>query len=133
MIQETWESEILPLSTRTSVLSPIFKASARNKLLNYRPLSLTNCDYKIVAFVFAQRLQDVINTIINDDQVAYIKNRLIGCNIRNVIDIYDLCEKENIPGALLCMDFEKAFDTVEHKFMIKILEKFNFGQKNSNG
>ena len=33
----------------------------------------------------------------------------------------------NLPGALLCMDFQKAFDSVEHNFMFAVLRKFNFG------
>ena len=75
MLEEAWELQILPCSTRTSILSPIYKAEQRNKLKNYRPLSLTNCDYKIAAFVFANRMQSVIDTLINNDQSAYIKNR----------------------------------------------------------
>lgn len=127
MILKSWETEIMPLSTRTSVLSTIYKADDRKKLLNYRPLSLTNCDYKIAAFVFAERLKTVISKIINPDQSAYIKERYIGCSIRNLIDIYDHCERNNIPGALLCTDFQKAFDSVEHDFMFSVLRKFNFG------
>ena len=44
MIAESWEHGILPCSTRTSVLSTIYKADEWNTLANYRPLSLTNCD-----------------------------------------------------------------------------------------
>jgi hypothetical protein len=128
MIFERWELKMLPYSTKTSVLSLIHKGEAKDKLTNYRPLSLTNCDYKIIATVFAGRLQNVIQSIINPDQVAYIKDRYIGCSIRNLLDLYEYTEKLNIPGAFLCMDFEKAFDSVEHNFMFEVLKRFNFGQ-----
>ena len=65
--------------------------------------------------------------IIHTDQTGYVKGRYIGCNIRNIIDIYDYTEESNAPGALLSIDFEKAFDMLEHNFMFKALEKFNFG------
>ena len=55
MIRESWDKEILPVTTRTSVLSTIHKADSRKLLSNYRPLSIANYDYKIAAFVFAKR------------------------------------------------------------------------------
>lgn len=128
MVKESWELEILPLSMRTSVLSTIHKGNERIYLKNYRPLSLSNCDYKIMAFVFSERLQLVISAIIHTDQVACIKNRYIGTNIRNLLDLYEYCEENNKPGAFLCADFEKAYDSIERDFLWEVLRKFNFGE-----
>ena len=44
-------------------------------LANWIPMSLLNTDYKILKKLLAIRLQKVIPTIINADQVGYIKNR----------------------------------------------------------
>ena len=44
--------------------------------------------------------------------------------MRNVIDIYEHCETNNIGGAIISIDFKKA---LEHNFLYKVLEKFNFG------
>ena len=76
---------------------------------------------------FAERIQNVIAEIINTDQSGYIRGRYIGCNVRNIIDIYDFTETCNIGGAMISIDLEKAFDTLEHDFIYKALEKFNFG------
>ena len=127
LIEEVWEVEILPITTRSSVLSTLFKTNDRQKLANYRPLSMTNLDYRILAGVFANRMQSVLDTIINQDQSAYIKGRYIGTSVRNILDIFDFCENGNLPGALLALDFEKAFDSLEHPFMLKTLKKINFG------
>ena len=35
--------------------------------------------------------------------------------------------QENIPGILVFIDFEKAFDSIEWNFIISCLNKFNFG------
>ena len=40
----------------------------------------------------------------------------------------DFTAKENIPGLLLFIDFQKAFDSVEWEFLIESLKKFNFGR-----
>ena len=43
------------------------------------------------------------------------------------MDIFNYCENNNKKGVLLFLDFEKAFDSVEWNFLLKTLEKFNFG------
>ena len=72
-----------------------------------------NCDYKIAAKAIANRLKTVIPKIINNDQTDFLKGRFIGENIRLIDGIINHTESNNIPGLLLCLDFEKAFDTVE--------------------
>ena len=128
MIQECWDTKDLPISMKTAILSLIHKGKARDALKNYRPISLMNTDYKLLAFVFAFRLQTVIASIIDPDQSAYVKRRFIGCSIRNLIDIFELCESEGINGALINIDYAKAFDSLEHNFIFSALEKFNFGE-----
>ena len=39
-------------------------------------------------------------------------------------DVIEIYEKENLPGMLLFLDFEKAFDSLEWKFLYKVLEIF---------
>ena len=50
-------------------------------------------------------------------------------NIRLVEDIIEYAEQFNTDGLLLFLDFKKAFDSLEWKFMIKTLRKFNFGEQ----
>ena len=73
-------------------------------------------------------MQKVLNSIISEDQTGYIKKRFIGNNVRVIEDIIDYVEKVNIGGVILFLDFQKAFDTVEWKFMMEALNKFNFGK-----
>lgn len=126
---ESFDDEILCTSQRMSVLSLIFKKGDREKLANYRPISITNIDYKIVAFALATRLHKVLDTIISTDQAGYIKKRFIGHNIRLVQDVLEHAEKNKRKGILLFLDFEKAFDSLEWTFMTSALKKFNFGDQ----
>ena len=66
--------------------------------------------------------------LIAKDQSGYIKQRYIGVNARIVNDIIDHCEKNQQPGAILCLDFEKAFDSLDWDFMILSLKKYGFGE-----
>lgn len=41
----------------------------------------------------------------------------------------DFTEKETIPGLLIFIDFQEAFDTLEWNFLFNCLDIFNFGPK----
>ena len=114
-------------SQRRAIITLIHKKGNKKQLKNYRPISLTNIDYKILAFALSIRLQAVLDKVIGTQQTAYIKGRFIGQNIRSVLDIIEYTDREQIPGLMLCLDFHKAFDSLEWNFMISVLKKFNFG------
>lgn len=119
----------LSLDQRRAILTLLPKAGKDIRWLkNWRPLSLLNTDYKILAKLFASRLQKVLPKLISEDQVAYIKDRYIGENVRKIIDIFDFTSNLFNPGIALFLDFEKAFDTVSWSFLIQTLKTFNFGQ-----
>ena len=124
---ESYDDGELSESQRLAVISLIFKKGDAQLLQNYRPISLTNSDYKILAFCLANRLQLVIKSIINPGQVAYIKGRYIGNNIRLVEDIIEYYENYEKGGILFALDFKKAFDSLEWEFLFQVLKKFNFG------
>ena len=72
----------MSFSQRLAVITLIHKKGDKKLLKNYRPISLTNTDYKIIAFVFARRLQTIIDKLISNSQTAYVKGRFIGLNAR---------------------------------------------------
>ena len=94
---------------------------------NWRPLSLLNTDYKILTKLLASRLQKVIGKLISYDQSGYIKGRFIGENIRTIYDIIDYARNHMIPGMVVAIDFQKAFDSVSWEFLLQTLRSFNFG------
>ena len=84
-------------------------------------------DTKIFSKTAASRLIPVLPTIINADQTAYVKGRFIGESIRQISDILNYCKNENIKAFLFTADLEKAFDSIDHTFLLCCLEKFGFG------
>ena len=40
----------------------------------------------------------------------------------------DYTKLRKLPGLMVTIDFEKAFDSLSWNFLFKVLEKFNFGQ-----
>ena len=96
---------------------------------NYRPITLLTVDYKIIAKCLANRLKKRMETLINPDQSGFLKGRNIGANIRLILDIIEHTESNNLPGSIVLLDIEKAFDSVKHDFLLRVLKYFNFGDK----
>ena len=110
----------LSISQRRGLITLLPKKNKpRQYLKNWRPITLLNCDYKIAAKSIATRLKKVLPYLINNDQTGFLKGRFIGENIRLINSVIDYAEKQNIPGLLLFVDFEKAFDTLEWTFVEK--------------
>ena len=59
----------------------------------------------------ATRIKNVLHHIIHCNQTGYVKDRYIGERVRAIVDIMEYTENENIPGLLIFIDFQKAFDT----------------------
>ena len=118
---EALETGMLSCSQRQSVLTLIFKKGDREKLTNYRPISITTTDYKILAHTLANRLHNILGSIISTDQAGYVKKRFIGNNIRLVQDVIENAKKTNTRGLLLFLDFTKAFDSLEWTFMKNLI------------
>ncbi len=85
-------------------------------------------EYKIIANILATRLQAVLPSIISDDQTGYLKGWYIGHNIRLLEDVSFFTKYNNLPGILLSVDFEKAFDSLNWNFLYKTLKKVHFGK-----
>ena len=93
---------------------------------NWRPISLLNIDYKIISKLFATRLKDVLPSLISSEQTAYVAERFIGEGGRLISDLLEMSDKLNIKGYLVTVDIEKAFDSLDHDFIIATLKKFGF-------
>ena len=125
---ESFEKGELTTSQKQAIITLIDKKKDRSLLKNWRPISLLNVDYKILTKIFSKRLVEILPNIIHSDQTGYIKNRFIGQNIRTIIDTLYYTKEENIPGILIAIDFQKAFDSLEWPFIQAVLKKFNFGE-----
>ena len=124
----SYESGRLSISQRRGIIKLIPKKdSALNLVKNWRPLTLLNCDYKIATKAISNRIKTELPKLISNDQTGFIKDRFIGENIRAIDSIIKYSAAKDIPGLLLFLDFEKAFDTLEWSFLFKTLQHFEFG------
>jgi hypothetical protein len=123
-----WEKGEMSIDQRRGVINLIPKKDKDVRYLkNWRPISLMNTDYKILTKTMAVRLKKVLPSVIHPDQVAYLKGRYIGQNIRTIIDIMEYTKEKDIDGIIAFLDFEKAFDSIDWRVIDEALDKFNIG------
>ena len=75
----------------------------------------------------ALRLESILPFLVHYSQNAFVKGRSIFDPVRTIDDILEYAKRNNRPGILVAIDFEKAFDSLNQTFVVKILQKFNFG------
>jgi hypothetical protein len=73
-------------------------------------------------------MKKVFDNLINCSQTGFLKDRYIGENIRTIFEVIDHLNNEEKRGLIFFTDFEKAFDSIDHNYIFKALEYFNFGK-----
>ncbi|CAM2095310.1 unnamed protein product [Caretta caretta] len=84
-------------------------------------------DYKIVAKAISLWLGSVLVDVIHPDQTYTILDRSIFDNLFLVWDLLELGRRDGLLFALLSLDQEKAFDRVDHGYLLSTLQEFGFG------
>ena len=126
VFNEILAKEQMSETQRVSAIRIIYKKGDPTEMKNYRPISLLNVDVKIITKALAIRLADALPDIIHNNQKC-IPGRHIVNNIHVVKDLIELILKNDDEAALIFLDQEKAFDRVDHDFLIKTLKAFGFG------
>lgn len=99
------------------------KVTKPKKIDDFRPVTLLNCDIKILARAVAARLDALSEKLMHPMQVRRGGARNITaalCDIRDLINYYCISQKKS---CVIGMDFKGAFNAIRHDFILKVLEK----------
>ncbi len=94
---------------------------------NWRPITLLCNNYKFIAHVYSNRLDMGLNNLVDECQSVFVKGRNIHNHTRLILDMLDYRDYIKTDSFVLFIDFFKAFDTLEHPFLLKTLHLLGFG------
>jgi hypothetical protein len=122
---QTWQESImkgsLPASHTTSMLRLLPKPGKDlSRLSNWRPITLSNCDHKLITKCLARRLTNVLTKYLHPNQTAYLPGKQIQDNLR----ILNMVNKHAPETLITALDARKAFDSVSHDYIRKTLMEY---------
>ncbi|RVW74136.1 LINE-1 retrotransposable element ORF2 protein [Vitis vinifera] len=85
--------------------------------------------YKLLAKVLANRLKKVIDKVVSHDQNAFVKGRQILDASLIANEVIDNWNKKGDKGVICKLDIEKAYDSINWQFLLKVMDKMGFGAK----
>jgi len=102
------------------------KVSSPQRLNDFRPISLVGCMYKVLAKILVNRLRTVIGSVVSDAQSAFVKGKHILDGILVATEAVDEARHLKKEMLLFKVDFEKAYDSVDLKYLDEVIKRMNF-------
>ncbi|PIK62474.1 pol-like protein [Apostichopus japonicus] len=127
LTKEIYKTNEMCNSMKTGLITLIPKKGDLRKLKNWRPISLLNTDYKIITKALANRISRVINCLVSSDQTCCVPGRDIADNVLAMRNIINYVNENKLEGYVLKIDQLKAFDRVNHEYLINVLQRMGFG------
>ena len=121
-------TSIFPKGCKHAKLKPLFKKGSTTEPKNYRPISLLPLISKIIEKVIHDQTQAFLdeNDIIYKYQSGFRPNHSTNTCLSFLCDkVQKGFEKGMLTGMIL-IDLQKAFDTIDHKILIKKLSYLGF-------
>ena len=102
------------------------KVEGTPKVDELRPITLLNCDYKILSKLLVRRIRPVLPDIIQSGQLCSVGNRNILFGAQNIISSISYVNQKNRAACLLSLDFFKAYDRVMVSFLLLVMKQMGF-------
>jgi hypothetical protein len=105
------EIGVFPPNLNSTNIALVSKEDSQTSMKDWRPIALCNVHYKVVAKILANRLKDVLNNCISENQSAFVPGRSILDNVMAAIEIVHFMKSKTIGkkgDVALKLDISKA-------------------------
>ena len=125
LYNEIWDTATIPEDWGWAKIVSIFKGKgADTDAANYRPISLLNTSYKILAIMIQKRLANQFDGKLRSTQFGFRSHRSTSQPLFTVRRAMEWSLMTNTPLHLLFLDWKQAFDSIDHTAMLEALTRF---------
>ena len=125
MLRELFSTQFIKPQIKTGYLTLIYKKSLKNQITNYRPISLLNYDLKFFSKCPTNRLKPLISDLSHKHQYAKPGKQIYSVTTLLRDLWWNVCNSES-DAYFISLDFQKAFDSVDQQWLLRVLQKMNF-------
>ncbi len=105
------------------IISMLYKGKgSRQDRSNWRPLTMLNVDYKILAKILTIRANSVMSKLVHPNQTCAVKGRDIRDGLLSLYNTVQTIIDEKLQGILLSIDHMAAFDVIEWNYIFESLK-----------
>ncbi|GJV93158.1 hypothetical protein Tco_1540971 [Tanacetum coccineum] len=126
-VKEFFKSSKLLKEVNSTIISLVPKPQTPRLVSDYRPIACCNVVYKIISKIILGRIKYCLGDLVNQNQCAFIPDRLISDNIllsQELMRGYHI--NRGVAKCAFKVDIQKAYDSVEWKFLKSCLVNFGF-------
>eukprot|EP00253_Pinus_taeda_P030204 PITA_30204 len=111
---------------KSTFIALIPKSNASTTFDDFRPISLCNCLYKIIAKTIANRLKPILSQHISSEQFAFLHHRQIHEAVASAHELLHTLHIKKQKGMILKVDLSKAFDRSNWLYLRSLLTHLGF-------
>ena len=127
-VHPSGSAPLLPSTVREGMVALLHKGGTlpRDDPASYRPITLLNCDHKLLAKALVRRWSPLADLVVDPTQSAFVPGRWIGDNILFHLEEIDYCAATQQPGLILFLDWAKAYDRLDHAWVLQAMARLGF-------
>ncbi|XP_022023605.1 uncharacterized protein LOC110923858 [Helianthus annuus] len=115
---------------KSHVFSSHTKVTTPEVVTDYRPISCCNVVYKAISKILTARILEGLKGIISENQSAFVPGRRISDNVMLTQELmHNYHRQSGPPRCAMKVDIQKAYDTVDWRFLRDVLHGFGFNQR----
>jgi len=123
IIRNWWQKEDMPEELLHAKVALLYKKGDPSDMDNYRPISLLQTFYKILAALIKERIDAGLDAWIYKTQYGFRANKSTTQAIFIARRLQDIAEKTEKNIAIILLDWEKAFDKIDHERLLEVLAR----------
>ena len=128
LLNQMYSTQTIDNRTKSGFITLIYKKVPKTKISNYRPISLLNYDLKIFTKCLTNRLKPFMINLSHENQYAKPGKQIFS--IANLLrDLWWDASDSKIDAYFVSLDFKKAFDSIDQRWLSRVLQKMNFPTK----